>query len=303
MTTRSSPPQSGRSVVALTEEAPWAGPPGEPAGDQEGEHADGDPAPGPAHAAAPGRPPEDILRLVTLLEESPAVRAAVGPRSADELAEAVARLTRDSSREPHSRQRPFPPGEEPMTGPAGYAATDARAAGAAVPGRADRTGATGPDDRTTPPHEAETFPLPGAGAFGRAAARLAFWPGWVAAAALVVCAAAHFPLHREGAPPLVYGLALAASALCAALAVALVLRAGVVVLVAGSVVPAVLAALGYVEGRFAPRELSHALSVTVAPPAGAGLTAVCASLASLAALSLLLMVHIAERHPTPRPGD
>ncbi|NEA49908.1 hypothetical protein G3I35_27510, partial [Streptomyces sp. SID10815] len=50
MTTRSSPPQSGRSVVARTEEVPWAGPPGDPAGDQEGEHADGDPAPGPAHA-------------------------------------------------------------------------------------------------------------------------------------------------------------------------------------------------------------------------------------------------------------
>ncbi|WP_439947465.1 hypothetical protein [Streptomyces sp. BBFR109] len=135
------------------------------------------------------------------------------------------------------------------------------------------------------------------------AARLAFWPGWVAAAALVVCAAAHFPLRREGAPLLVYVLALLASGLCGALAVALVVRAGVVVLVAGSVVPAVLAGLGYVEGRFAPRELAHALSITVAPPASAGLTAVCASLASLAALSLLLMVHIAERHPTPRPGD
>ncbi|NMO36393.1 hypothetical protein HG826_23025 [Streptomyces sp. GMY01] len=142
-----------------------------------------------------------------------------------------------------------------------------------------------------------------AGVLGRVAARLAFWPGWVAAAALVVCAAAHFPLRREGAPLLVYVLALLASGLCGALAVALVVRAGVVVLVAGSVVPAVLAGLGYVEGRFAPRELAHALSITVAPPASAGLTAVCASLASLAALSLLLMVHIAERHPTPRPGD
>ncbi|MFF8941463.1 hypothetical protein ACF1A5_04105 [Streptomyces sp. NPDC014864] len=133
--------------------------------------------------------------------------------------------------------------------------------------------------------------------------RLVFWPSWLAAAALVVCGAAYFPLHREGAPLLVYGVTLAASGLCGCLAVLLALRAGVTALVAGAVVPAVLAGAGYFEGRFASAELSRALAITVAPPWSAGLTAVCACLASLAALSLLLMVQLAERHPTPRPTD
>ncbi|MYX31211.1 hypothetical protein GTY75_32130 [Streptomyces sp. SID8381] len=420
------------------------------------------PAPGSAHGTASGtsraavvdRPPEDVVRFVTLLEQSPAVRAAVGARSADALAAGLAgRLARDPSGEPSPRQEQFPPGEEPMTGPtgpdphtyapptapggptdtavlAGYATAPSdtdhhdpaqRPAGHSAPvgpadhrrpdragdhsapvrpgahrspadtgghfrpsglgghlglagvgehpapvGLCERCGAADTGGHFRPPGSggdlglagAGEHPAPGglcercgaadavgrpgpaacdgasgpaglgahvcgaepgagfrppgedggadafrAGVLGRVAARLAFWPGWVAAAALVVCAAAHFPLRREGAPLLVYVLALLASGLCGALAVALVVRAGVVVLVAGSVVPAVLAGLGYVEGRFAPRELAHALSITVAPPASAGLTAVCASLASLAALSLLLMVHIAERHPTPRPGD
>ncbi|MFJ3336294.1 hypothetical protein [Streptomyces sp. NPDC086766] len=141
------------------------------------------------------------------------------------------------------------------------------------------------------------------GAPGGRAGRLVFWPSWLAAAALVVCGAAYFPLHREGAPFLVYGLALAASGLCGCLAVRLALRTGVAALVAGAVVPAVLAGAGYFEGRFASAELSRALAITVAPPWSAGLTAVCACLASLAALSLLLMVQLAERHPTPRPTD
>ncbi|MFJ8200738.1 hypothetical protein [Streptomyces sp. NPDC096152] len=138
---------------------------------------------------------------------------------------------------------------------------------------------------------------------GGRAGRLVFWPSWLAAAALVVCGAAYFPLHREGAPFLVYGVTLAASGLCGCLAVLLALRAGVAALVAGAVVPAVLAGAGYFEGRFASAELSRALAITVAPPWSAGLTAVCACLASLAALSLLLMVQLAERHPTPRPTD
>ncbi|MFF8595106.1 hypothetical protein ACF061_27380 [Streptomyces sp. NPDC015220] len=358
MTTRSSPPRSNRSAVALTEEVHRAGPPGGPAGGGGGGRPDGDPAHGPVRAAAGERPLEEVLRLVDLLEESPrhadavgpvlravaldrpvedvarlvaeltrpprpadgaddtiraavehrcvedvtrlvallhrapqrphcartAVRAAVGSLGVEELVELIGRLSGEhavgqpfgADREPFGASgEPFPVGEEPMTGTAGL---DGRLG---TPEAADP--ATGVEHRAAP------------------GARLLFWPGWVAAAALVVCGAAHFPLRREGAPLLVYGLALAASGLCGALALALALRAGVAALVAGSVVPAALAGLGYAEGRFAPRELSHTLSITMAPPASAGLTAVCASLASLAALSLLLMVQVAERHPARRP--
>lgn len=230
-------------------------------------------------AAVRNRCVEDVARLVALLHRAPqqphcgreAVRAAVGARTVEELVELIGRLTRDrDSGQPYGAEHPPAAGKEPMTGKTAVSAPDAA-------GRP--TGA------------------------GVGAGRSVFWPGWVAAAALVVCGAAHFPLRREGAPVLVYGVTLAASGLCGLLALALALRAGVAVLVAGSVVPAVLAGLGYVEGRFAPAELHRALAITVAPPSSAGLTAACASLASLAALSLLLMVHVAEQHPTPRPTD
>jgi hypothetical protein len=243
-------------------------------------------------AAVEHRCVEDVTRLVTLLHREPqlphcgreAVRAAADARSSEDLMELIGRLARD--RDPERPQgpghEPVLPGEEPMTGAIGPGDLPE------APDATDIEGAGGADD--------------GARRSGGWKARLAFWPSWPAAAALVVCGAAHFPLRREGAPVYAYGMTLAASALCGALALALALRAGVVVLVAAAVVPGALAALGYVEGRFASAELSRALAITLAPPASAGLTAVCASLASLAALSLLLMVQVAERHPAPRPS-
>ncbi|WP_316742451.1 hypothetical protein [Streptomyces sp. MK7] len=240
-------------------------------------------------AAVEHRCVEDVTRLVTLLHREPqlphcgreAVRAAADARSSEDLVELIGRLARDRdpARPPGADRAPVLPGEEPMTGP------------------------TGPGDHSGAPDEPEAEGTDsGTRRPGGWKGRLAFWPSWLAAAALVVCGAAHFPLRREGAPVYAYGTALAASALCGALALALTLRPGVAVLVAGAVVPGALAALGYVEGRFASAELSRALAITLAPPASAGLTAVCASLASLAALSLLLMVHVAERHPAPRPS-
>ncbi|MGW0084586.1 hypothetical protein [Streptomyces sp. NPDC003393] len=240
-------------------------------------------------AAVEHRCVEDVTRLVTLLHQEPqlphcgreAVRAAADARSADDLVELIGRLARDRgfARPCGAGHAPAPPGEEPMTGTIGSG------------GHAEAPDA--PEDEVTDS---------GTRRSGGWKGRLAFWPSWLAAAALVVCGAAHFPLRREGVPVYVYGMALAVSLLCAALALALAVRPGVVVLVAGAVVPGVLAALGYVEGRFASAELTRALAITVAPPVSAGLTAVCASLASLAALSLLLMVHVAERHPAPRPS-
>ncbi|GGV82730.1 MULTISPECIES: hypothetical protein [Streptomyces] len=134
------------------------------------------------------------------------------------------------------------------------------------------------------------------------AGRASVWPARIAAAALMVCGAAHVPLHRQGVPLPVCALALAVSVLCAALALLLAVRPGVGVLVASAVGPGLLAPLGWAEERFASAGLSRMLSVLAAPPPGAGLTAACASLASLAALSLLLMVQAAE-HPASRSGD
>ncbi|MEU6417895.1 hypothetical protein [Streptomyces spiralis] len=239
-------------------------------------------------AAVEHRCVEDVTRLVTLLHREPqlphcgreAVRAATDARSSEDLVELIGRLARDRDpAQPHGAgQAPVLPGEEPMTAATGTGEHS---------GVPDAPEAEGTDSGTR--------------RSGGWKGRLAFWPSWLAAAALVVCGAAHLP-RREGAPVYAYGMTFAASALCGMLALALALRPGVVVLVAGAVVPGALAALWYVEGRFAPAELSRALAITLAPPASAGLTAVCASLASLAALSLLLMVQVAERHPAPRPS-
>ncbi|MBC2864803.1 hypothetical protein H1R13_07280 [Streptomyces mexicanus] len=237
---------------------------------------------------------EDVTRLVAMLHRAPqrphcgreAVRAAAGTRTPEELVELIAGLVREQvpARLPAAEAEPVEPGEEPMGGRR------------TAPGDPDAREAADAADAAGPSATAD-------GHRDRDHGRLLFWPSWLAAAALVVCGAAHFPLHRQGAPLLVYGLALAVSVLCAVLALLLAVRPGVAVLVASAVGPGLLAALGYVEGRFASAGLSRALSVTVAPPAGAGLTAACASLASLAALSLLLMVQVAERHPAPRPTD
>ncbi|MFB7598139.1 hypothetical protein [Streptomyces sp. NPDC056160] len=360
MTTRSSPPQPNPSVIAFTEEIHRAAPPGGVPGGGGAEGADGEPAHHPVRHAVGGRPLEEVVRLVTLLEKSPhcadtagrvlraaaldrpvedvarlvaeltrpprpaesadatiraavqhrdldevtrlvallheapqqphcareAVRAAVGARTAEELADLIGGLTRKSALAPAlAFEQPY----------AEIAATGAEAPPGRPGGSLDAA-AECPDG-----FEAAGLPVPRDDDGERARPRLVFWPGWVAAAALVVCGAAHFPLRRDGTSALAHGAALAVSGLCGALALALVLRAGVAVLVAGSVVPAALAALGYVEGRFAPAALSRALAVTVAPPSSAGLTAVCAALASLAALALLLMVQVAERHPGPGP--
>ncbi|MEU7057962.1 hypothetical protein [Streptomyces sp. NPDC046197] len=359
MTTRSSP-QSNQSVIAFTDEVHCAEAPSGLAGGGESECADGDPVQRLARAAVRARPLEEVVRLVTLLEESPehadavvhVLRAVGRTRPVEDVARLVAALTRpprpaDSAdvtiraavesrcvedvtrlvallhRAPlqaHcgveavrvaatgrpveelvdligrlARERDagrYAAGCEPIAAAVVTRNADAglpddsgavpASAGDELPGHSEETSATGRDERP---------------------ARTVFWPSWLAAAALVVCGAAYFPLRRDGAPLLVYGLTLAASGLCGVLALVLALRAGVAALVAGAGLTAVLAGAGFMEVRFASAELSRAVAITVAPPGSAGLTAVCASLASLAALALLLMVQISERHPPPRATE
>ncbi|MFE7214487.1 hypothetical protein ACFU93_31990 [Streptomyces sp. NPDC057611] len=329
MTTRSSPSQTNQAVIDFTDEFHWSGPPVSVAGRGDGECAAGDPVGGLVRAAVDDRPLEEVLRLVTLLEGSPehaetvrhALRAVALDRPVEDVARLVAELTRppraadsaddtiraavggrcvaDVTRLVVLLHRP------PQLPHCGRAAIRAAAAGRTVEDlveligrlareRYDETGAT--------PGVAADQEQKGEGEPGERPVRPVFWPSWIAAAALVVCGAAYFPLRWQGVPLLVCLLALTVSGLCGLLALLLALRAGVAALVAGAVVPAVLAGVGYVEGRFAPVQVSRALAITVAPPLSAGLTAVCASLASLAALSLLLMVQAAERHPPPRPA-
>ncbi|MFI9604399.1 hypothetical protein ACIHCX_31880 [Streptomyces sp. NPDC052043] len=325
MTTRSSPSESNQAVIDFTDENRWSGPPGAMVGGGEDEDAAGDPVGGLVRAAVDDRPLEEILRFVTLLEGPPehaeAVRHALRAVALDRPVEDVARLVAELTRPP----RPADNADDtiraavggrcvedvtrlvallhrpPHLPHCGRAAIRAAAADRTVEELAELIGRLARE----PHDEPGASPDPAADrerkAAGERAGRPAFWPSWIASAALVVCGAAYFPLRWQGVPLFVCLLALIVSGLCGLLALLLALRTGVVALVAGAVVPAVLAAVGYVEGRFVPAQVSRALAITVAPPLSAGLTAVCASLASLAALSLLLMVQAAERHPPPRP--
>ncbi|MDF3302905.1 hypothetical protein [Streptomyces tropicalis] len=254
-------------------------------------------------AAVENRRIDDVARLTALLHRPSlrphcgreAVRAAAAGRPVEDLVDLVGRLARERSAPAVPPVPAVPPagavGAGPPCPPGAPAPGEPR--NGACPPRPELLPGAATDPGEVPTHSSQDTPA-------RTGRTGGFWPGWLAAAALVVCGAAYFPLRRDGVPLLVYGVTLAASGLCGVLALALALRTGVVWLVTGAVVPAALAATGYVEGRFASAEVSRTLAITVAPPWSAGLTAVCASLACLAALCLLLMVQVAERHPAPR---
>ncbi|AWW36165.1 hypothetical protein [Streptomyces cadmiisoli] len=249
-------------------------------------------------AAIEGRCVEDVTRLMELLHRTPlqphcgqeAVRAAATVRPVEELMELIGQLALEQRLHPRRIRTARPTGSTALAeaDPSAAPAPGSEAlyqAGSEVPpaGRRRRTLRV---RREQPPA------LP---------RKPVFWPSWLAAATLVVCGAAHFPLHREGAPLTVYAAALGASGLCVLLAVVLVLRSSVTTLGAGMLLPAALAGAELLENRIRSSGLTRALDITVAPHWSAGLTSVCASLASLAALLLLLMMQMALRHPAPRP--
>ncbi|MFE6287028.1 hypothetical protein [Streptomyces sp. NPDC057877] len=223
---------------------------------------------------------EEVSRLMELLHQTPvqphcgqeAVHAAATGRPVEELVELIGRLAREKHAD--------------TTG------TD-QGPGSSTP--------VGMPDLTASPPTAGHRPVRVLRERNRErTGRPAFWPSWLAAAALLVCGAAHFPLHRAGVSLSVYTATLAVSGLCVVLAVVVACRATATVLLAGVLVPAALAAAVMSEEWFRAPQLTQALGIMVAPPWSAGLTAVCASLASLAALLLLLMVQVADRHPGAR---
>ncbi|MBG0850594.1 hypothetical protein I2W78_01660 [Streptomyces spinoverrucosus] len=234
-------------------------------------------------AAVERRCVEDVSRLMALLHQAAlqphcgreAVRAAATGRPIEELVELIGRLAQE-------RQR------------AAEAAAALQAPAGTAPVTAFPHAAPAPDAEVTRPGARRTLRIRRA-----RPKRPVFWPGWLAAAALVVCGAAYFPLRRDGAPLSVFAVTLGMSGMCLTLAVVLALRTSVPALMAGMLLPAGLAGAGLLESRVHSAGLSQAMDLTVAPPWSAGLTAVCASLASLAALLLLLMVQVAERYPAP----
>ncbi|WP_240980593.1 hypothetical protein [Streptomyces sp. Z423-1] len=232
---------------------------------------------------------EDVSRLMALLHQASlqphcgqeAVRAAATGRPIEELVELIGRLAQERQCEAEAAAAVCPPS-------------------GATPETAFAQGEPAPDSDVARPRARRHLRIWRARPPAQPK-RPVFWPSWLAAAALVVCGAAYFPLRRDGAPLSVFAVTLGMSGLCLTLAVVLALRASVAALMTGMLLPAGLAGAGLLESRVHSAGLSQAMHLTVAPPWSAGLTAVSASLASLAALLLLLMVQVAERYPAARP--
>ncbi|GEC02473.1 hypothetical protein SSP24_01280 [Streptomyces spinoverrucosus] len=233
---------------------------------------------------------EDVSRLMALLHQASlqphcgqeAVRAAATGRPIEELVELIGRLAQERQCEAE-------------------AAADVRPLAEGTPETAFAQAAMpAPDSEVARPRARRHLRIRRARPPAQPK-RPVFWPSWLAAAALVVCGAAYFPLRRDGAPLSVFAVTLGMSGLCLTLAVVLALRTSVAALMTGMLLPAGLAGAGLLESRVHSAGLSQAMHLTVAPPWSAGLTAVSASLASLAALLLLLMVQVAERYPAVHP--
>ncbi|MDG9720445.1 hypothetical protein [Streptomyces sp. DH24] len=253
---------------------------------------DADSADATIRAAIENRDVEDVTRLMSLLHRAPlqphcgeeAVRAAATGRPVEELVELIGRLTEEQSRHTGGATRQ----PDPSTAPVRETITSSGLSPGSTP-----VMPTGKPARVRAREQSPRIP-------GDQPDRPLFWPSWLAAAALLVCAAACFPLHRDGAPFLSYAVPLTASAACVVLALLVAFRPSIPLLAAGAVVPAGLAGLVLLEDRVRSTTLTRAVELMLAPPWSAGLTAVCASLASLAALLLLLMVQVADRQPAPR---
>ncbi|MGW9615646.1 hypothetical protein ACWGUP_10405 [Streptomyces diastaticus] len=262
------------------------------------------------HLAAAQRPIGDVSHLVALLHRPPhdshageeAVHAAATGLNVEELAELIDRLETEhpapaEDASPHARSLPTDsPAEEP---------TDARSPGdgSVRDARTDDTGTTtAPATPATPtmdgptarpatgrrhqsyrprqaPHatsrERRTAPAPA----------LPHWLRWTTVAALLLCAATHFPLQRPGLSAGAYGLAAGIAALCLLLAAGMFLRRLLPVLIAGITLMGSLTAAHLLTPATGPQALTSALAPGGTP---AVLPAAVAGVLSLLALTLLL---------------
>ena len=281
-------------------------------------------------AAVADRPLEDVVHLITLLEQSPqyaqataaALRAVGVDRSVDDVTRLVALLTRPP-RDPDSADEAIRAAAESrpvedvtrlvallnrseLQPHCGQEAVRAAATGRPVEelveliGRLAQERPAQPSYEPSGPHPAqEAYPMPGPEGFPappphpptpRRAARTPAWPGRLAALFLLVCGVLCFPAHRDGASLRVYGFAVGVSALCAVLAVLLAIRPVVPLLALAVVLPAGVAAGQLLDGHLGSAGLSRALELPLAPAWLAGTAAVCASLAALTGLVVQLTV-------------
>ncbi|MFC9847982.1 hypothetical protein ACFWFF_22810 [Streptomyces sp. NPDC060223] len=225
--------------------------------------------------AAEQRPVAEVGRLLFLLHRPPhdphtgteAVRAAATGRPLEDLVELLGHL-----------------GEDRATGPGTVGAevpdTDTKATGRATNGPGAAMDGNLSGHSLAPGTSSGSEPVT--------------WLRLLAGVLVLLCAAAHFPLHWADAPSRGLVAAVGVAACCLALGVALILSGKPAVAAAAAVVTGALAIAPLVDGRVGSVTLSYVLN-----PGGVAhpLPALSAGIAALAAL-IVLTVTVTRRQTT-----
>ncbi|MEU5001903.1 hypothetical protein [Streptomyces sp. NPDC021622] len=288
--------------------------------------------------AVVSRPLDDVVDLVTLLEQSPdgvpaaasVLRLAAVARSVDDVSRLVELMGPPEHAAEHMdeairhavEERPIPevsrlvhllsqPPHDPHSG-----AEAVRAAGTTrsvedlmkLMGSlrerkdADNTEAGPPPVPIAPPAEAvRPAPVPAAAAMPARGTKPLVWLRRTAGVLLLLCAAAHFPLNWSDASTVGLSAALGVSVICALAGAALCLSGSPVVAVMSTLVAGALSVSHLLDDRLDSRTLAYVLrpdGVTAALPA---LSAVVATLASLLVVAFTVagLRGAANRDPAP----
>ncbi|MFD4631429.1 hypothetical protein ACFVYR_21350 [Streptomyces sp. NPDC058284] len=274
--------------------------------------------------AVVSRPLDDVVDLVTLLEQSPedmptaksVLRLAAVARSVDDVTQLVERLGPPERPANHMdeairhaiEERPIPEvsrlvhllSRPPCDPHSGAEAVHAAGTTRSVEDLMQLIGSLR-DHRVTDSVEARTPaapPVPAKppagtvhGAPAAAATRTKgstplAWPRRTAGVLLLLCAAAHLPLRWTGTPTLGLAAAAGVSFLCAAAGVALCLSRSPVVAVVSTLIAGALAVGHLLDDRLASRTLAYVLRPDGMPAALPALSAVAAALAALLVVAL-----------------
>ncbi|MER5813868.1 hypothetical protein [Streptomyces californicus] len=253
------------------------------------------------HAAAALRPISDISHLMALLHRPPhdqhageeAVHAAATELTVEELAELIGRLQSDrAATTPEDQQPPLPAGAD---GPPPESPSPGSTATPAAPGAGPPHAPRPARDRRPPQDVRQDRP------------RLTTspWLRLVTAAVLVLCGAAHFPLHPADLSTTGLALSAGTSGVCLLLALGMLLRNALPAMAAGALFTGLLAAAHVIIPKTANTTLATALH-------GGGilatLAAAAAALVCLLALAITLTLARSRRpldtpaRPTARSG-
>ncbi|MFJ3439120.1 hypothetical protein ACIPMU_37015 [Streptomyces cyaneofuscatus] len=258
------------------------------------------------HAAAARRPISDISQLMALLRRPPhdqhageeAVHAAATGLTVEELVELISRLQAERNATQNSavgRAESQEAVSRSEDRPADYtdenhapAFTDAPRYADSAPADAAPAGAPRPASAPVRGQSAALRESRNA----RASMSRSPWLRWATAAALVLCGAAHFPLHPNEMSTTAVALAAGVSGLCVLLAAGMLLRTVVPVLALGVVFTGLLAAAHLVLAETSSSTLASALD------GGDVLAALSAVLAALVCLLVLSITHTRDRAST-----